>query len=451
MSLTVQIRKDTCILAQWVVMIRWVWMVLFSLTLLLFALGVYARFHRLLLFCSGADCGFNQLMIGEVYALRRLGISHTFYAWYHTALASGVGVIYVVTAAILFWRRSNHWMTIFVAAGMFMVPPLFYGSVVDALIWMYPQWYLPASVVRAIGLWFAILFSYLFPDGRFVPDWTRPLALIAAATACVSVLYASWSLSTVWRADAPLGPLFSFLLAGLLSSGLVAQVYRYRYVSSADERQQTKWMVLGLLGVVLEINAFALSAVLFPSLGQPGLRHALYYLVGSAINALFLLFWLATLVIAVLRYRLWEVDVIVRRTLVYTVLSALLALVYFGGIVLLENLFRGLTGQGNSQIASVLTTLAIAASFSPLRRFVQDRIDQRFYRHKYNEAQVVATFSTTTRHETDRDKLTEALLNVVQETLQPAQVSLWLRPIKTDEKRDKPNLVSSGVFLSNWR
>lgn len=342
-------------------------------------------------------------------------------------------------------------MTIFVAAGMFMMPLLFYVSVMDALIWMNSQWYLPASIVRATGLWFAILFGYLFPDGHFVPVWTRPLALIAAATACASLLYATWSLDAVWRADTPLGPFFSFLLACLLGSGLVAQVVRYRSVSNAGERQQTKWMVLGLLALVLEINTFALLAVLVPSLGQPGLPRAFYYLVGGAINALFLLFWLATGVIAVLRYQLWEVDVVIRRMLVYTVVSVLLALTYFGGVVLFEGTFRGLTGQGNSEIAVVLYTLAIATLFSPLRRFIQNRIDRRFYRRQYNEAQVVATFTATAHHETDRDKLTEALVRVVHETLQPTQVSLWLRPVKMNQKRDRANPLLDWVFLSSQR
>ena len=140
--------------------------------------------------------------------------------------------------------------------------------------------------------------------------------------------------------------------------------------------------------------------------------------------------------IAVLRYRLYDIDIVINRTLVYGSLSAMLVLVYLGGVVSMQYTFRVLTGQG-SQIAIVASTLAIAALFNPLRGRVQAFVDRRFYRRKYDAAKTLEAFSAKLREETDLDALSGELMGVVRETMQPTHVSLWLRPSKDARELEK--------------
>jgi len=143
--------------------------------------------------------------------------------------------------------------------------------------------------------------------------------------------------------------------------------------------------------------------------------------------------------IAILRYRLWDIDIIINRTLVYGSLSALLALVYFGLIIGLQSLVRLVTGTLSEQpLVIVASTLVIAALFQPLRRRIQTIIDRRFYRRKYDSARTLAAFSATLRNELDLSQLSEQLVAVIEETMQPTHVSLWLRPAEHEATQRVP-------------
>jgi low affinity Fe/Cu permease len=213
--------------------------------------------------------------------------------------------------------------------------------------------------------------------------------------------------------------------------GIGSQGYRYFRRSDAVQRQQTKWVFFAL-GLVVLTGVWAIVNLALTGLGPPDPQLTVddlwFSLISTTLFSLSLSALPISIGIAILRYRLWDIDVIIRKTLVYSVLTVLLALVYFGIVVLLQALFGRLAGVEQSTLAVVISTLAIAALFTPLRRRIQDAIDRRFFRKKYNAQQVLAQFAVTARDETDLDALLAELVRVVDETLQPEHVSVWLTP-----------------------
>jgi hypothetical protein len=204
-----------------------------------------------------------------------------------------------------------------------------------------------------------------------------------------------------------------------------SQIYRYRRVSSPEQRRQTKWVVFGTTLGVAGTSFFKLPLDLSLVGGDTPLV-LLALEIGFTLSFLLVPFSIG---VAMVRSRLFDVDVLINRTLVYAILSATLAAVYFGGIVLLQRVFVVLTGQEKlPQLAIVASTLAIAALFDPLRRSIQSFIDRRFYRKKYDARKTLEGFSAKLRDETDLDALSEDLVAALRETVQPTHVSLWLRP-----------------------
>jgi hypothetical protein len=195
----------------------------------------------------------------------------------------------------------------------------------------------------------------------------------------------------------------------------------------AVERQQIKWLLFA--GTIFFVGNILKNTVFSP-LG--GVSWGLW--VGYLLVAVGGLGGPIAIGVAILRYRLYEIDTLINRTLVYAALTATLALIYFGGVAASEAIFRGITGQDEQpQLAIVVSTLVIAALFNPLRRSIQSFIDRRFYRSKYDAAKTLEAFSAKLRDETDLDALSGDLVGVVKDTMQPAHVSLWLRPDTTSE------------------
>jgi hypothetical protein len=262
-----------------------------------------------------------------------------------------------------------------------------------------------------------VLLFYLFPDGRFVPRWSLWLAAPWVLSQGIAYFFPDtlvsprhWPLLLQW-----------LFWVGVVGPAIGAQIYRYRRVSGPLQRQQTKVVVFGMT-VAVGGYLGLVSLSLLPFLGDSMLAGMI---INTATYAVMLLIPLS-LGVAILRYRLWDVDLLINKVLVYGALTATLGALYIGSVVGLIALLHGFTGE-RSTVAIVISTLVIVALFQPLRRRIQTDIDRRFYRRKYNAAQALAAFSARLRDEVDLNAVTADLLAVVDDTVQPAHVSLWLR------------------------
>jgi hypothetical protein len=362
----------------------------------------------------------TYLSLEQVVFLAVQGVQPQAYAFYMTVLQLVVVAIFWAVGLAILFRRSDEAMALF-AAGTAIVFGTTSVATTLSLLEAQPEWQLPVDILTAAGLGTVLLLFYLFPDRRFVPDWTKWLGGLWVAWMIVWPFYPAASPNEL---PEPLPWLVKFVP---LATGVAAQVYRYRYYSSPGERQQTKWVVWGFGLAVAGFFVFNLWWEVVPALRRHGAERLLYLLLGYPLLSLLpLLLAPLALAFAALRYRLWDIDVIIRRTLIYATVTAVLAGLYYGSVVALQEGLRALTGQG-SALAIAVSTLAIALLFSPMRSRAQKLVDQRFYRRQYDGEKVLADFAGVARDEVDLEQLAGKLLDVVEETMKPSYSSLWLR------------------------
>ncbi len=359
----------------------------------------------------------------SVDALLKAGITLDAYAWASLIVVCAATLFSVGAALALFWRRGDDWMALLVSAFLINYTVTNIGVPTN----MADSQGLTLATALAV-FWGAYTFALpisvflLFPTGRFTPRW----AWIVLA------------LSTLWAGVITFAPdaLDGLLILGyplFLGSVIALMVYRYRRASTPEQRLQTKWIVAGLVITVIANQLFWIPTGFTP-LGQT-VYPPLFYLVYELVLALAPI----TFVIAIQRYHLYNIDTLINRALVYGSLTGILAALYFGLIVGAQTLIHLFTGQqGQSPLVIVLSTLLIAALVQPLRRRLQAAIDRRFYRRKYDAARTLATFGATLRGEVELDELQASLLDVIKETMRPARVSLWLRPVEERERESSP-------------
>jgi len=303
-----------------------------------------------------------------------------------------------------------------------------------------------ATWIPPVGL-LGIYLILLFPDGKLPSRRWRSLAWLSGVVMVLASLIITFSPgpleghpgvrnpfglegSPPWVATA--GIFILLLLPLCMLASALSLMLRYRR-SGGEEREQIKWIafaasVVGLLYLITMLSSLTFSGP-WGGAGTP-------LWLGLLQQASLVSFTAVPIAVgfAVLKYRLYDIDIIINRALVYGPLTVLLAATYFGGVVGLQYVFRTLTGQG-STLAIVASTLGIAALFNPLRRLVQALVDRRFYRRKYDAAKTLEAFNSRLREETDLDALSSDVVGVVRESMQPAHVSLWLRPDPEPEVR----------------
>jgi hypothetical protein len=370
------------------------------------------------------------------------------------ALNFAVSVLFVATfstvgAMIASRRPENPIGWVFCAMSLTLVVAVFTGNYAQHSLVVEPGALPNARTAAWVGNWIWLVafsplgfFLLLFPDGRPPsPRWRIVGWLLGAALACwfVSQAFAPGplvnagyeSLDNPYGIEAlggilrVVGGASSFLILATVLASAFSIVVRFRR-SRGDERRQIKWVAYAGALVALVVVAQLAAETTLPEtdlLIEVLNLGLVVVLTGVPIAA----------GVAILRYRLYDIDLVINRTLVYGALTILLVAIYFEGVILSQYTFRAFTGS-DSQLAIVASTLAIAALFNPLRRRIQALVDRRFYRRKYDAAKTLERFSARLRDETDLDRLSGELVSVVRETMQPEHASLWLRGREPDRK-----------------
>ncbi len=337
--------------------------------------------------------------------------------WIQFTRDSASYLVYIALGLVILSRGPRTRFGVYVA--LTFVATAYANTISKAAISVVPAFAILSQPLSAIAWQLTFILFYLFPDGRFVPRWTRWLILPWIGLNLVGLpgLNSLFAAANNWWLPIP-----------LVLSAIGSQIYRYFRRADPLQRIQTKWIVysVGLLAPIVLAYGFLVPLTPDRAPAADALANALSTTVFWAT-----LSWAGGVMIpiafaiAILRYRLWDIDLIIRKTLVYGVLTALLGLVYAGSVILLQQLFEAVSGQG-SPLAVVLSTLLAAALFAPSRRRVQNAVDRRFFRRKVNAAAALAAFAAAARDETDLDALTARLAGVVQEAMQPEEVTLWL-------------------------
>ena len=346
--------------------------------------------------------------------------------WLGLLLSLASAILSLALAALLFFKKPTDRMALFLSFYL-----IGYGILMVGPLELFLPFWVPASGNLALilqSMLFAlptIVLILIFPNGFFAPRWTRWLVVAAGALMLVA-FFVIQDPDEIVRGSTFTAVSIYVAIGVLLLVAFAVQFYRYFKLYSSLERQQAKWVVYGFV-----VSYFVLTLVSIPYYYLQNLPPGTPFPWWGALGGLG--WWLGLMIqpgaftLAILRARLWDIDVIVRRTVLYAVVTLLLAVIYFGSVISLQQIFARLAVGQPNELVTALSTLAIAALFVPLRNKIQAAIDKRFNRKKYDAQQVLEKFSQTVRDETDIDTLTNELLNVVQETMQPKSMSVWLK------------------------
>ena len=409
--------SETRLQGSWLALARVSAALIVGFTLAVFAASLPVAFAQVRISCMEL-CSSAQLTAAQAHTLHQLGMSPAAFASFELAVTILTSLVWFGIAAVVFWRRSDNLVALLVAVQLVTQGA---SNGASALSGNGSTWQTAATLEVTLNSILFLLFLAVFPSGRFAPRWIGWLLIPGCLVTAAELLPESpQALQLVF-------PIMLFVL-------IAAQIYRYRAVSTSISRQQTKWAVLGIAASLVAQLGLVIPLALVPSLSAPA---SLYPLLAGTITNVTLTLGPIGFMFGVLRYRLYDIDIIINRTLVYGSLTVLLAAVYFASIIGMQQLIRLFSGQRteSNPLVIVLSTLLIAALFTPLRRRIQRTIDRRFYRAKYDAAKTLAAFGATLRSETDLSALSAHLVATVEETMRPAHVLLWLRGTEKEATR----------------
>jgi signal transduction histidine kinase len=400
------------------ILARTTWIVVATLTVSLFVAGVPVEFALLHDPCPTARCTTGQLPPAGLRALEDLGLSRDSFAAHFVVMDAVFAAVWFAVAALIFWRRSDDRMGLFASLALLTFGTATYTFTLEALTVGHPAWDIPVAFLHFLGSASFGLFLYLFPDGRFVPRWTRWVVLVWIAWQVPSYFFPDWHLDAVtWYlwAQAVVWP-------AALGTALYTQAYRYRRVSSAIQRQQIKLVVFGIalalsvfVGMNLALSAFAAAPT------SP--RALAVLLIGYLLVYAALLLIPVSISIAVLRHHLFDVDLVINRTLVYGALTASVVLLY---VLVVGGLGELLQLRGNLIISLVATGLA-AVIFQPLRDRLQRGANRLMYGERDDPYAVLSRLGSRLESTLAPDAVLPAVAKTVKEALKLPYVAIQLR------------------------
>ncbi len=401
---------------------RVAWVSVVGLALAVFAFALPAEFEYLQTTCDGCDG--PRLTIEGLQNLENLGLSIGFYAKYVLALEVGFAVMSFAVAALIFWRRSDDRMALLGGLAV-VVWGITFPNTTLALAESSSATELPIALLGFLGLIAFTLFFYTFPDGWFVPLWTRWLTLALIALAAPSYFFPD-SPASVGEWPAVLQLPFYLIWMGSL---VAVQVYHYRSVSDPAQRQQTKWVVFGFAAAVV---GFLAAISVYPFLSQPG---PLAYLAGNTVIYLSMLMIPLSISVAILRYRLFDIDLIINRTLVYGALTACVVGLYILVVGYLGTVFRV---EGNL-LFSLIATGVVAVLFAPLRERLQRTVNRLMYGERDDPYAVVSRLG----ERLEATLAPEAVLPTIVETVKEA-LRLPYAAIALEREGDSEVVATAG-------
>lgn len=409
-------RTSQALFESHLVYVRVAWIVVAVFAVILFAYGIVVEFVTLQTVCPTDSCETGQLPASGLRSLRDLGLPTGFYAGFAVTIDAILAAVYCAVSAAVFWRKSADLMAMFASLTLLVFGTATFPNAMDLLATVRPAWWLPVVVLGSLGSVCMSVFLYTFPDGRFVPRWTMWVALAGITWQILEYLVPGW-VSGAWPSRLRILVWSVFLLIAVF-----AQAYRYRRVSNVVQQLQTKWVVFGIsaaLLILLGIMLFLIASHPVPSSS----RSLAALLIGSAVYSLGMLLIPLSIGVAILRFRLWDIDLIINRTLVYATLTA--------GVVGLYVLVVGSIGvilqvQGNLLI-SVLAAGLVAVLFQPVRQKLQHAVNHLMYGKRDEPYAVLSRLGQRLESTLAPDEVLPAVTTTVREALKLPYAGVQLR------------------------
>jgi len=412
--------SNTTLRGPWLTVARVAWGTLIVLMVVLFIVAAPAFYDELrtvrpaeVLAAEGSNIMYDPYLTpAEVRALQQIGLPVNVYAGFTVARESLLLLVALAIAVVILWRKSDDWLALLAT---FAFVAALSGSAPQQLAALQPDWAAPVRVLWGLGQLAQLAFFFLFPTGRFVPRWIGVALLAALAIALGGVLEKGIDVPpmTFWQ--------WVLLFAALAGVSLYSQLYRYWRVSTPVQRQQTKWVVAGLTVGLIGALGYAVSYFFLQP--QPGLARLLFNAIGNSILGLVWLLLPLSIAFAILRYRLWDIDLLINRTLVYGALTGIVA----GGYVLLVGGLGALLQAPDNLLLSLLGAGLVAVLLQPLRQRLQRGVNRLMYGERDDPYTVLSRLGARLEAAVAPEIVLAAIVETVAQALKLPYAAIALR------------------------